>query len=118
MITIKNLTSFLILTVGALTLSDSNAILIDIEQSYELDATMVAVPSTSSGDLLFRACSQCPVQSMRVNNNTQYFLGNSVVTLSEFHANATMQGLLYLFYEPDSQIVTRVRLRTNNPEND
>ncbi len=106
---ILTLASMLVL--GVLSSSPVYAALLEVQGSYELDATLVSVPTNTSGYLLFRSCSQCTVKSLRVSNETQYILGNDSVTLAEFHEHSVMQGLIYVFYDKQSQLVTRVRLR-------
>lgn len=101
----------LLFILAPLSLLAANRALVDLEQSYELNAALVTVPSSTSGYLLFRACTDCAVVSLQVNSNTQYSLGRDTVSLAQFREDAVMRGLIYIFYEPNSQIVTRVRLR-------
>ena len=109
--TFRTLMVALLLTLG-LAASNAEAELIPVEESYELNAELVILPSTTSGALLLRSCAQCQVVSLQVDNETQFILGREPVTLSQFRRHGVMKGLLMVFYEHDSQRVTRVRLPT------
>ena len=105
--TLRILSLTLILALGA---NQAAAELIPVEESYELGAELVILPSTTTGSLLLRACAQCPVKAMQVDEQTQFILGKHSVTLQEFRRYGVMKGLIMVFFEHDSDRVTRVRL--------
>jgi len=94
-----------------LSLSAANFDMIQREQAHELDAALVTMPSSPTGYLFFKSCPDCRVDSLQVNNNTKYVLGRETVTLRQFRKYGVRRGQMYVFYEPKSKIVTRVRLR-------
>lgn len=107
--TLRTLMLSLILSLSLLA-ATANAILIEIEDSREIDAATVTLPGSTAGYLLFKPCGQCASVSMQVNIDTQYFLGGQEVTLNVFRQDAELEGLMNLFYEPESGIVTRIEL--------
>ena len=107
--TLRTLLLSLLLSLGPAA-NNAEAELIPVEESYELSAELVILPSTTSGSLLLRACLQCEVVSMQVDNETQFILGRQPVTLQQFRRFGVMEGLIMVFFEHDSERVTRVRL--------
>ena len=104
----------LLFALAPLSLSAANFDMIQREQAHELDAAMVTMPASPTGYLFFKACPNCRVMSLQVNNSTKYILGRETVTLRQFRKYAYRQGQMYVFYEPDSKTVTRVRLRASS----
>jgi hypothetical protein len=101
----------LLFILAPLSLSAANFDMIQREQAHELNAALVTVPSSPTGYLFFKACPDCRVVSLQVDHNTKYILGRERVTLREFRKYGVRRGNMYVFYEPESNIVTRVRLR-------
>jgi hypothetical protein len=108
--TLRTLTLALLLSIGAITVPMANAVLIEIEDSHEVDAETVTLPGSTAGYLLFKLCSACKSVSMQVGEETRYFLDGEEVTLRVFRHKAKLEGLMNVFYEPKTRVVTRIQL--------
>lgn len=55
-----------------------------IAEAYELSLADVQVPATPSSGIVFRKCTECDMQVVRVTPNTQYLINGKNYTLKEF----------------------------------
>jgi hypothetical protein len=107
------------LSLSALSPAWAYRVLDQIENAYELRLGLVTLPSGSSGSVIFTACETCRTTSLRVSAETKYFVDGSEVSLADLRTaaerlRATAEGrertAVYVFYEPTSLRVTRVKL--------
>ena len=106
---IRTFTLALLLSYAALFMNSAGAILIEIEQSYEVDASTVTLPGSTAGYFIFRPCGHCDPVSMPVNADTKYYLGGQQVTLEVFRAESQSEGLMYVFYDQQANVATRIK---------
>ncbi len=87
-----------------------------LEDSYELDPDLVNLPRLDSGQVSFRECRTCDSISLRVDHNTNYYIGINApsVTRADLYeaANGDDARGIYVFFEPESQLTTRIVLST------
>ena len=55
-----------------------------ITEAYEVDLSNLRLPGNEYGTLTFKQCSDCELQTTRVNGNTRYLINNRVLALAEF----------------------------------
>jgi len=108
--TLRILMLSLLLSLGAIAAPVANAVLIQIEDSHEVHAETVTLPGSRAGHILFKLCKNCSAISMQVRDDTRYFLGREEVTLRVFRRKAKLEGLMNVFYDPKTKIVTRIKL--------
>ena len=92
-----------------------------VERSYELRLSDASLPLSVGGSVTFKACSECPTESIAVTQSTAYFLTKTQqVALADFrqHAQALVQQgaatrtLLMVHYDIDTRRATRLRMTT------
>jgi len=87
-----------------------------IEESYELEFDAVTLPNNGNGDVKFKLCDHCGNTRLDVDGNTTYHNGarTPAITLTELRAAAVAQNakLIYVYYDPATEVVTRVVLST------
>ena len=54
-----------------------------VELSYEAIPTMITMPVSAGGELVFQACATCKVLRLRANAQTRYYIGKQEVALLE-----------------------------------
>jgi hypothetical protein len=90
-----------------------------IEQAYELRLGAVTLPDGTSDTVIFTPCSTCRTMSLRVSDQTRYFIAGQPVELGELRERAdalraTIDGQqrvgVYVYYDPASLRVTRLRM--------
>lgn len=85
-----------------------------MEQAVEADVSDTKFPSHSAGQVVVRECTGCEPQVWRVNAATSYHIGmrTQPVALAELRAAAAsgQHEMVYVFYKPDTDEVTRVVL--------
>ena len=86
-----------------------------IEQAYELSSKDVRLPAHSASRVVIRQCEglDCDTVKLSVDEDTSYHLGTGTdaVSLSDFRQAAKGgDKLIYLFYDADSGVVTRIIL--------
>ena len=96
----------------------AHAALDTYEETYELGLDEVQLPAHTSGNVVVRACPDCPPVLRRVNSSTVYRLGSAgpQVTLSELReaAEAASDGAVYVAYATDSGNVNRIILSVSD----
>jgi len=110
-----------ILAVGASIGPHGNArSLVVVEFTSELRLANVGFPITDSGNVTFRACTDCESHSMPVTPETEYLAADGVLTRTEFLAEVTrirltqagnLTTMVALTYNAESRLVTRIGLR-------
>jgi hypothetical protein len=72
---------------AAITLSFGYPALADfttIERAYEVPLSLLRVPASTNGSVMFRECAECEQFSVPVNGNTQFLINGKQVLLTEF----------------------------------
>jgi hypothetical protein len=109
----------LALSLSALSPAWAYRVLDQVEDAHELRLGLVTLPSGGSGSVIFTACETCRTTSLRVSADTKYFVDGSEVSLADLRnaaerLRATAEGrertAVYVFYDPRSLQVTRVKL--------
>ncbi len=90
-----------------------------IEEAYELDLTQVILPAHEADQVALKACADCFTVQLSVNYDTSYHVGmrSAAVTLQTLTAAADAVSdrehtPVYVMYEPESLVVTRITLGT------
>lgn len=82
-----------------------------VEECLESATNLAALPAVPGGTLSARECSTCATQRLTFNENTRYFIGKESVSYSRLRAAASKGPLrMYVFYRPNTRVLTRVRL--------
>lgn len=93
--------------------------LVIVEFTAELRLADVEFPVTDSGNVTFRACTECESGSMPVTPETRYLAAGNDLTRSEFLADVTrirltqagnLTTMIGLTYDAESRLVTRISL--------
>ncbi len=90
-----------------------------LEEAYELNLTQVMLPAHEADQVAFKACADCFTVQLSVNYDTSYHVGmrSAAVTLQTLTAAADAVSdrentPVYIMYEPESLVVTRIILGT------
>ncbi len=112
----------IIITLAVLTLAFTGlaqATLDRIEESYELDLTQVILPAHAADRVTLKECADCFTVQLPVNARTRYHLGTRSAGVTLLELTATAAGVrdrentpVYVMYEPESLVVTRIILDT------
>lgn len=99
-------------------------VLEDVERSFELALAHVQAPAGATGAVTFRTCAECRTSIRRVTAATCYFVDGREVDVAAFARTvsairATQEGaaatLVGLFYDVESQRITRIVLERAQP---
>jgi hypothetical protein len=87
-----------------------------VEEGYELEFDAVTLPVNAAGHVRFKQCDHCANTTLDVDENTTYHNGvrTPAISLSDLRLAAVAQDarLIYVYYDPATEIVTRVVLST------
>jgi hypothetical protein len=80
------------------------------EDSHELDASQVTMPSTSDGTVVVQGCSTCPRTQYTLSSATRFYLAKREVTFAEFkrHLDAKREAPVFLVHTHKLNVVTRL----------
>ncbi len=116
--TIKH--SLLMLSLLSVFALSAQATLIETHGGLELEASMVTLPSNSSGSISIRECDDCDRITLKTNEaTTRFVIRNSdgstdTVSLKQFAAEMRMidnrDAMVLVFYKLDTQTVTEANL--------
>jgi len=85
-----------------------------LEEAAEMTVSNVQLPAGSAGNVVFRGCAGCEPVIWPVDSATTYHIGvgSAAVPLPDLRQAAAdnRNGLIYVFYAPDSGTVTRIVL--------
>ncbi len=82
-----------------------------IEECLESGTDLVALPGVPGGMLTAKECAACASQRLAFDRNTRYFIGKQAVPYARLKAEAAKGPTrLYVFFRPDTHVLTRVRL--------
>ena len=81
-----------------------------IEDSHELDAGMVTMPSTNDGSVIVQGCTAYPRSTYTLARETRYYLANREVGFAEFkrYLDANREAAVFLVHTPKLNVVTRL----------
>ena len=101
----------------ALAVPAAQAALDRIEEAYEVTPRSVRLPGYNNGRLTVTPCEGCDEVALRASVFTKYFSGSprlqvTRAELAEEASSATAQaeGIMYVFFNPETLEVTRVVL--------
>ena len=85
-----------------------------LEEAAELTVSKVQLPAGGAGNVVYRGCAGCEPMIWPVDSATTYHIGvgSEAVSLVDLRqaASGNRDGLIYVFYAPDSGTVTRIVL--------
>ncbi len=85
-----------------------------LEEVAELDTADIRLPAGAAGQVVHRGCSGCEPTIWSVNSATTYHVGTHTtpVPLGDLRqaVSSKQYELIYVFYAPDSGVVTRIVL--------
>ena len=82
-----------------------------VEECLESGTDLVSLPGVPGGTLSAKECTACSSVRLSFGPNTRYFIGKQAVPYARFHAAASKgNAQLYVFFRPDTHVLTRVRL--------
>jgi len=81
-----------------------------IEDSHELEASAITMPSTNDGSVIVQGCTACPRQTYTLSRATRYYLANVEVSFAEFkrYVDAQRKAPVFLVHTPKLNVVTRL----------
>ena len=84
-----------------------------IEECLETGTDLVTLPGVAGGTLSATQCRGCESLRLKFDARTKYYIGKEQVPYARLREVAG-KGIaqLYVFYRPDSRILTRLRLDT------
>lgn len=91
------------------------------ERPYELSLAQVTLPSSTSGGLSIKQCSDCTYTTHVLTNRTEFYINGQLMPFAEFKRIADeLRGaqrestFVGVFVDVESGRVTRVKLRNRN----
>jgi hypothetical protein len=82
-----------------------------IEECLESGTDLVALPAIAGGTVSARECRGCPSVRLEFGRHTRFFIGKEQVSYAHLRqAAATGTQRLYVFYQPGTRTLTRLRL--------
>jgi hypothetical protein len=83
-----------------------------LEDVLETTSQLVSLPGTPGGDVTARECRDCASHRLQFGKNTRYYVGEEAVSYSRFRQLAAAgDGRLYVYFQPETRVLTRLRLR-------
>jgi hypothetical protein len=87
-----------------------------VEEAYELNFDTVTLPANAAGHIRFKPCAHCGNTTLTVDASTTYHNGirTPAISLPELISAAATQNtrLIYVYYDPVTEVATRVVLST------
>jgi len=82
-----------------------------VEECLETGTDLVALPGVAGGTLSATQCRGCETLRLRFDPRTKYYVGTELVSYARLRELAGLGTVrLYVFYRPDTKILTRLRL--------
>jgi hypothetical protein len=79
-----------------------------IERAYEVPLSLLRIPASTSGSVMFRECAQCEQFSVPVTSNTEFSINGKAVLLRDFRKS------LFKIRDRESEVITvRRNLQSN-----
>ena len=83
-----------------------------LEDVLETTSGLVSLPGSPSGDVTARQCRDCPSYRLKFGEATRYYVGDEAVSYTRFRQLAAQgDGRLYVYFQPETRVLTRLRLR-------
>jgi hypothetical protein len=83
-----------------------------LEDVLETTSQLVSLPGSPGGDVTARECRECASHRLKFGKDTRYYVGDEVVSYSRFRQLAAQgDGRLYVYFQPETRVLTRLRLR-------
>jgi hypothetical protein len=77
------ITALLVLFTANAGADDLDTRMKSLEDGHELNASALRLPANATGTLDIKNCQECVAQTMEIDANTRFFIGDSQVTLGE-----------------------------------
>jgi hypothetical protein len=82
-----------------------------VEECLETGTDLVTLPGVAGGTLSATECRGCETLRLKFDTRTKYYVGKELVPYARLRELAGLGTVrLYVFYRPDSKILTRLRL--------
>ena len=116
---IRGIVVAMAVSLGVMSQASAYRILEQVEQAYELRLGAVTLPDGTTGSVIFTPCETCRTMSLRVSEQTRYFVAGQTVDLATLRERAdalraTIDGQqrvgVFVFYDPTSLRITRLKL--------
>jgi len=89
----------------------AQATLKTVEECLESGTDLVALPGVAGGTLSATECRGCETLRLKFDARTKYYVGKELVPYARLRELAALGTVrLYVFYRPDTKILTRLRL--------
>ena len=86
-----------------------------IEECLETGTDLVSLPGVAGGTLSAKQCTACDTHRLSFSEATRYYIGQEAVPYTRFRTAASKGPMrLYVFYQPQTQALTRLRLVAGN----
>ena len=109
----------LVVALGAIQAASADRIIEHVESSFEIPLALANLPAGGVGDVSFKTCEKCTVQSRLLTSSTRFFLsGREVAALAFVEAaadvrkqeSANQHALLMIYVDTKTQKVNRAAL--------
>jgi hypothetical protein len=102
----------LILILACSVCSIAAADMVSLEEGIESSTSDVRLPGNSSGYIVLRSCPDCIEVTLSLSAGTRYSVNGKSVEYKDFRSLSLAAGnSLNIYYDPNSNSVTRMRLR-------
>lgn len=82
-----------------------------VEECLETGTDLVPLPGVAGGTLSATQCSGCETLHLKFDARSRYYVGKELVPYARLRELAGLGTVrLYVFYRPDTKILTRLRL--------
>ena len=82
-----------------------------LEDARETSSSELSLPASDTATLYFINCSSCNVNPLQLSKDTKLFLGEQLVSYSQFKKAAEASSRMFtVFYDPVSYLVTRIKM--------
>lgn len=79
-----------------------------VERAYEVPLSLLRIPPSTNGSVMFRECAECEQFSVPVTGNTEFLINGKPVLLRDFRKS------LFKIRDRESEIITvRRNLKSN-----
>jgi len=112
---LRAITASLLLLVGSVAFADR---VIPLEQGRETQSSDIVLPSSNVGSLVFKSCSGCKLNSLRLTPNTQFMIGAAPVSLRDVELFFRAGGpyFVMVYHDVKEPIVTRIVVHAKLPQ--
>lgn len=98
-------------TIAGATAASAALPLQTVEECLESGTDLVTLPGVAGGSLSASECSGCPTLRLKFDSGTRYYIGKDPVSYTRLRQAAGSNAVrLYVFYNPKTRTLTRLRL--------